>query len=234
MLKLLLLSFLLLFSATQSVNAYSIEDVIKHNTSSDCWVIFEEGVYDLTDYLYQHDAYLDIREWCGEDITLDFMTKNQTGRDHKGSSYLLLEEYRIGEINTKDNPILIAQDEDNITELDNQDEKNTRSNPYNIVVPLLLSLSLYWIPYFIIKKKNPMSIKKFNAFWNTLLIFLLLIPAFGFGMYMILRYRFPNLWNINFDFMYWHVELSLVMGILGINHFLQRFKIYFSQLRKNT
>ncbi len=78
-----------------------------------------------------------------------------------------------------------------------------------------------------------MGIKKFNAFWNTLLILLLLIPAFGFGIYMILRYRFPTLWDTSFDFMYWHVELSLVMGILGINHFIQRLKVYLLQLGKS-
>lgn len=236
MFKPVLLSLFVLLISFQGVYAYTTDEVSSHATPSDCWVIFEDSVYDLTDYLDEHDVYLDIREWCGTDMTEAFVTKDDTGRDHKGSSYLLLEVYKIGEIDTESNTIVNSEDESSITELSDIEEKEVKSNsnPYNIVIPLLLSLSLYWIPYILIKRKNPMEIKKFNAFWNTLLILLLLIPAFGFGMFMILRYRFSNLWNIDFDFMYWHVELSLVMGILGINHFLQRVKIYLSQLKRNT
>jgi len=236
MLRAIFFSFFFLLVCIQNTFAYTVNEISNHNTPSDCWVIFEDSVYDLTDYLDEHDVYLDIREWCGTDMTEAFVTKDDTGRDHKGSSYLLLEVYKIGEIDTESNTIVNSEDESSITELSDIEEKEVKSNsnPYNIVIPLLLSLSLYWIPYILIKRKNPMEIKKFNAFWNTLLILLLLIPAFGFGMFMILRYRFSNLWNIDFDFMYWHVELSLVMGILGINHFLQRVKIYLSQLKRNT
>lgn len=235
MFKKLLISLTILFFSFQGIYAYSLDEISKHNTSSDCWVIFEDSVYDLTEYIYQHDIYLDIREWCGTDMTQAFITKDNTGRDHKGSSYGLLEQYKIGDIDKESNKVIQTEEEENTTIIDTTQQKDTKSNsnPYNIIVPLLLSLSLYWIPYILIKRKNPMGIKKFNAFWNTLLILLLLIPAFGFGIYMILRYRFPTLWDTSFDFMYWHVELSLVMGILGINHFLQRLKVYLLQLGKS-
>lgn len=232
MFKTLLLSLILLFISFSGAYAYTIDEVSEHNTPSDCWVIFEDGIYDLTDYLNGHDVYLDIRDWCGTDMTQAFITKDDTGRDHKGSSYGLLEMYRIGDLDSDSESIVVIDQQDTTSEIDTtiKENKNIKSTPYNLVVPILLSLSLYWIPYFIIKKNNPVKIKSFNAFWNSILIFLLVIPAFGFGVYMILRYKFPTLWNSPFDFMYWHVELSLAMGILGINHFLQRLKIYFSQI----
>ena len=102
------------------------------------------------------------------------------------------------------------------------------SNPYNLFLPLILTTLIYWITYFLIKDK-----RQFNAFWNTILLLTLLIPSLGFGIFMILRYQFSDLYNINFDFMYWHVELSIVMGVIAINHFIQRFKQYLVQLRKS-
>lgn len=245
MLKSILVSLGILFISSQLIYAYTTNEVSQHNTSSDCWVIFDNNVYDITEYIRAHDRYLNIRSWCGTDMTQAFMTKDNTGRDHKSSTYALLENYKIGTLsntsiqtntpaveNTTSPTQEFTNEEAKVTSQNNQQSNGVEGNTYNIVIPLLLSLSLYWIPYFMIKKSNPIKIKSFNGFWNSILIFLLLIPAFGFGVYMILRYKFPTLWNTTFDFMYWHVELSLVMGILAINHFLQRFKTYIFQIKK--
>ncbi len=172
---------------------------------------------------------MDIRDWCGKDMTEDFKTKAGMDRDHRVSSYSLLENYKIGEIESNQAPIIEEEDtiEDKIM------PKNA-SNPYNLIIPLLISNILYWIPYLLIKKRIiKVSLKSFNAFWNTLLILLLLLPSLGFGVFMMLRYRFPGLWNIPFDFMYWHVELSLVMGIIGVNHLLSRVRVYLLQLKRS-
>ncbi len=242
--KKILLALTILIISFQSIFAYSLDEVSTHNTSSNCWVIFKDSVYDLTNYLYQHDRYLNIREWCGKDMTQDFISKAGSGENHKTSSYALLEQYKIGDITVVNEvvkevittePDVIVNTEDNEDKADQEDNTIVNKNPYNIIIPLLLSLCLYWIPYIYIKSsKKFLLIKKFNAFWNSMLILFLLIPAFGFGVIMILRYQFKEILNINFDFMYWHVELSLVMGILAINHFIQRFSIYLSQLKKQS
>lgn len=239
--KIILTIFTIFFLSFQSIYAYSLDEVSTHNTSSDCWVIFKDSVYDLTNYLYQHDRYLNIRQWCGKDMTQDYITKAGSGENHKTSSYALLEQYKIGDVTTvaknvvTNQPDVVVSTQDNQGIVNKKDNTIVNKNPYNIIIPLLLSLSLYWIPYIYIKSnKKFLLIKKFNAFWNSMLIFLLLIPAFGFGVIMILRYQFKDILNINFDFMYWHVELSLVMGILAINHFIQRFSIYLSQLKKQS
>lgn len=228
--KILIAILLFPFLFLQNSYAYTIDEVNLHNTPNDCWVVFEDSVYDLSKYLPSHDIYMDIRDWCGKDMTEDFKTKAGMDRDHRVSSYSLLENYKIGEIESNQAPI--------IEEVDTIEDKimpKNASNPYNLIIPLILSNILYWIPYLLIKKKIiKVSLKSFNAIWNTLLILLLVLPSLGFGVFMMLRYRFPGLWNITFDFMYWHVELSLVMGIIGINHFLSRINIYFLQLRRNN
>lgn len=217
------------FLFLQNSYAYTIDEVNLHNTPNDCWVVFEDSVYDLSKYLPSHDIYMDIRDWCGKDMTEDFKTKAGMDRDHRVSSYSLLENYKIGEIESNQAPI--------IEEVDTIEDKimpKNASNPYNLIIPLLISNILYWIPYLLIKKRIiKVSLKSFNAFWNTLLILLLLLPSLGFGVFMMLRYRFPGLWNIPFDFMYWHVELSLVMGIIGVNHFLSRVRVYLLQLKRS-
>ena len=227
--KILIAILLFPFLFLQNSYAYTIDEVNLHNIPNDCWVVFEDSVYDLSKYLLSHDIYMDIRDWCGKDMTEDFKTKAGMDRDHRVSSYSLLENYKIGEIESNQAPI--------IEEVDTIEDKimpKNASNPYNLIIPLLISNILYWIPYLLIKKRIiKVSLKSFNAFWNTLLILLLLLPSLGFGVFMMLRYRFLGLWNIPFDFMYWHVELSLVMGIIGVNHFLSRVRVYLLQLKRS-
>lgn len=215
--------------------AYTVEDIAQHDTEDDCWMIYDNGVYDLTNYLDDHDRYLDIREWCGGDITEAFETKDGISQDHRSSSYALLEEFRIGDIETTNNTDEVTTEGESSLISENTEDKaiditdEENSNPYNLLIPLLLSLFIYWGSYYIYGRFN---LKKFNGFWNTVLLLTLVIPSFGFGVFMILRYSFNHLWNINFDFMYWHVELSIAMGALGISHLIQRWKMYILQLKK--
>ena len=227
--KILIAILLFPFLFLQNSYAYTIDEVNLHNTPNDCWVVFEDSVYDLSKYLPSHDRYMDIRQWCGKDMTEDFITKAGMDRDHRVSSYSLLENYKIGEIESNQAPII-----EEVDTIEDEIMPKKASNPYNLIIPLLISNILYWIPYLLIKKRIiKVSLKSFNAFWNTLLILLLLLPSLGFGVFMMLRYRFPGLWNIPFDFMYWHVELSLVMGIIGVNHFLSRVRVYLLQLKRS-
>jgi len=219
-----------LFLFVNKVYAYTIDDLRLHNTENDCWVVFDDSVYDLTKYLPSHDRYMDIREWCGEDMTEDFVTKDGSGRDHRFSSYTLLEQYKIGDIQEEVTSIVTQTSEGVSSE--SEEDIVKESNGYNMLIPFILSCSLYWGGYFFItkqKNKGPL-LMKFNAFWNTVLILTLLIPSFGFGVFMLIRIKNPNLYNINFEFLYWHVELSLVMGFVAISHFIQRLPIYTKQV----
>jgi cytochrome b involved in lipid metabolism len=220
----ILLSIFIPFQ-THAATEYTEDEIAQHNTETDCWMIFEDGVYDITPYISAHDRFMDIREWCGLDMTEDFVTKAGLDRDHKESTYQLLSTYYVGNLTTEQVVNANNETEDIVEEVVVEDPQVETSNPYNFVLPILLSLVIYWTSYFIFKNK-----KGFNAFWNTILILTLLIPSLGFGIFMILRYEYANLWNIDFEFMYWHVELSLVMGMIAISHFIQRFKVYLKQI----
>ncbi|MDY0097199.1 MAG: cytochrome b5-like heme/steroid binding domain-containing protein [Candidatus Dojkabacteria bacterium] len=226
----LLLSFFFIFQISY---AYTLTDVSEHNSRNDCWMVFEERVFNITPYIAQHDNFQDITDWCGRDMTQDFKDKDGLGIDHKRSSYSLLETYYIGDITEEE--VVVVDESKSISDLkqNSKEETTNTGTPYNIILPLLLSTSLYWIPYFLFfRNSKKFSLVKFNSFWNSILLLLLLIPGLLFGLFMILRYKFSSLWDIDFNFMYWHVELSLVMGLLALNHFLQRIKIYFAQLKK--
>jgi cytochrome b involved in lipid metabolism len=214
---------------------YTKEEVAEHDVPQDCWMSFEGGVYDLSEYIPDHDKFMDIREWCGRDITADFKDKAGEGRDHRPGTYELLEKYRTGNLKG-DFDLVDAQVivDDVIQNTETETEEVRTSGEYNILIPFIITTVLYWGMY-ILADKNVLglSILKFNGFWNTILLLTLLLPAMGFGIFMIIRTKRPELWDIDFDFMYWHVELSLVMGFVAIYHFIQRFGQYINQLKKN-
>ncbi len=211
---------------------YTKEEVAEHDTPGDCWMSFEGAVYDLSEYVPDHDKFLDIREWCGRDMTADFKDKAGEGRDHKPGSYELLERYRIGNLKGDFDLVDAQVIVDDVIQ-DTETEEVRSSGEYNIIIPFIITTILYWGMYFLAKKKIlGLSVLKFNGFWNTVLLLTLLLPAMGFGIFMMIRIKKPELWDIDFDFMYWHVELSLVMGFVAIYHFIQRFGQYTNQLKK--
>lgn len=79
--------FIFLGTSTLAAESYSPADVAEHDTTTDCWMSFENKVYDFSNYLKSHDLYLDIQDWCGLDMTEDFKTKAGLDRDHMPRSY---------------------------------------------------------------------------------------------------------------------------------------------------
>jgi cytochrome b involved in lipid metabolism len=214
------------------IEEYTMEEIVQHGEEGDCWMTFEGSVYDFSEYLPDHDEFMDIREWCGRDMTQDFKDKAGVGRDHKEGTYELLEKYKIGELkgdyNLVDAEVVVDSTEEE------QEGEITKEREYNILIPFVLTTVLYGGMYFLVKadKFFGVTLHKYNAFWNTLLLLLLLIPGMAFGIFMMVRTQRPKLWDIDFEFMYWHVELSLVMGFIAIYHFIQRIPQYMAQIKK--
>lgn len=215
-------------------------DLSSHNTQDDCWTSYDNKVYDLTEYVEDHDVYLDIRDWCGEDMTLDYDTKAGIDRDHSERADSMLSFYYIGDLELLDSSTSIT--EQVTEEIDHDDEYDVKTegseikSPYNLPVPVFLSIFIYVGWYYLTKSKlakenKHLSIHTFNLFWNTVMLLTLVIPSFGFGVIMIVRYRFPQLYDLDFNFLYWHVELSIVMGTVSLLHLIQRFKLYIAPLR---
>ena len=80
-------------SPTQSAAGYTLAEVAKRNTQTECWVAIDGGVYDLTEWIRQHPGGSgSIRALCGTDGTDQFIS--QHGGQSRPSS--TLDRYYIG------------------------------------------------------------------------------------------------------------------------------------------
>jgi cytochrome b involved in lipid metabolism len=85
-------------SNTNKNDSISTNEVAKHNTASDCWMIIEGSVYDVTSYIARHPGGDEIVDGCGIDATELFANKGDDGRDHSANAKVMLRDYLIGQI----------------------------------------------------------------------------------------------------------------------------------------
>jgi Cytochrome b5-like Heme/Steroid binding domain len=77
---------------TPTISPYSKIGVSKHSNSSDCWIIINDQVLDVTDYLPGHPGGASaITPYCGKDATTAF----RSIRKHNGFAQKLLSEFVI-------------------------------------------------------------------------------------------------------------------------------------------
>jgi cytochrome b involved in lipid metabolism len=101
------------------INASNLEnlkldlaEISKHNTLSDCWMIIDQKVYDITSYSSSHPGGTgEIDLGCGKDATSLYDTKGGKGNTHSSYANSLLVDYYIGDLNS----IISSQDLQNKT-----------------------------------------------------------------------------------------------------------------------
>lgn len=82
-------------SIDKSLNLISTEEVKNHNKRSDCWLIIDKKVYDVTEFIPQHPGGNILVQGCGTDATTMF----EMQRKHSGEeAQSLLPKYYIGDI----------------------------------------------------------------------------------------------------------------------------------------
>lgn len=80
---------------------WSVTEIARHNTTSDCWIIVEDKVYDVTQYIPFHPGgSQQIINWCGKEASDAFNTKGGQGEGHSGSAKNQLGKYYIGNVDT--------------------------------------------------------------------------------------------------------------------------------------
>lgn len=78
---------------------YSLDTVSMHNTKSDCWLLIQGEVYDVTKFVNSHPGGAAILEGCGKDATQLFETRPMgSGTPHSSSARALLSDYLIGSL----------------------------------------------------------------------------------------------------------------------------------------
>jgi hypothetical protein len=78
----------------QSNSTYTINEVSKHNTATDCWTIIENNVYNVTSFIDQHPGGDRITQACGIDATQLF----KIDFPHNAEGEAVLKDYFIGEL----------------------------------------------------------------------------------------------------------------------------------------
>jgi cytochrome b involved in lipid metabolism len=76
------------------------QEIAKHNNGSDCWLIINQQVYNVTTYLNQHPGNASaILPYCGQEATAAFDTKGRPGGNpHSGTANSLLQQFLIGSV----------------------------------------------------------------------------------------------------------------------------------------
>jgi cytochrome b involved in lipid metabolism len=73
---------------------YTKDEISLHNNENDCWLIINNRVYNITDYLDKHRGGKKLLlHYGGKDATKEFNRLNHTKKAQK-----LLESYYIGEL----------------------------------------------------------------------------------------------------------------------------------------
>ncbi len=74
-----------------------LDEFSQHNIKTDCWMVYDGHVYDITTYFGKHPGGDSIMgKYCGKDGTEAFSTKDRNpGKDHSSSAKAMLADYLI-------------------------------------------------------------------------------------------------------------------------------------------
>ncbi len=74
-------------------------EVSQHNNQSDCWIIIENKVYDITSALKDHLRYkYELDPWCGKEATEAWTSKDGKNKAHSRKAQLMLNKLLKGRI----------------------------------------------------------------------------------------------------------------------------------------
>lgn len=101
----------------------------------------------------------------------------------------------------------------------------SRSLPdYNFLEIFFVTLLIYFSGK-ILARKLKIALCQERKFWNTLLL-ISFIGSAGTGIILVFIRDFEWFKSIKFNFLFWHVEFSIVMALLGVIHTLWHLKHY--------
>ncbi len=80
-------------TAPTAQKSYTLADVSQHSTESDCWIVVENNVYDMTPFIPDHPGGREIVEGCGRDATSMFQREREHQKENAAS---YLPPYQIG------------------------------------------------------------------------------------------------------------------------------------------
>jgi len=77
----------------------NMTEVAKHNQISNCYMVINNKVYDLSNYASSHPGGEKmIQNYCGKEATQAYNTKGSKGRGHSNYANSLLNTYYLGDL----------------------------------------------------------------------------------------------------------------------------------------
>ncbi|MBN9288694.1 MAG: hypothetical protein BGO43_08745 [Gammaproteobacteria bacterium 39-13] len=76
-----------------------LEEIQLHNNANSCWIIVNNNVFDITQYIKMHESKckeVNIIDLCGKDATIEWLKKEKSDHAHKYKSVLEFEKSQIG------------------------------------------------------------------------------------------------------------------------------------------
>jgi cytochrome b involved in lipid metabolism len=123
---------------TATSTGITLAEVVAHNTATDCWIIVQAKVYNVTNFLIQHPGGASrITPYCGADATTAFATKDGTGT-HSAIAESELTKLYVGDVQASTSGILLNSNTSTNTAV----QTNTASSQVNTSTPATTSVSL--------------------------------------------------------------------------------------------
>ncbi|KAI9364083.1 cytochrome b5-like heme/steroid binding domain-containing protein [Pilaira anomala] len=118
------------------VQIYTHEDVSKHNTRDDLYMIIDNKVYDITNFVDEHPG--------GDEILIEEGAKDASGPfedvGHSPDARQMLVKYYIGDLDPESKPVVIQPPSTVKTAND-----ASQGNPLRIIVPIVFLIGyMYW------------------------------------------------------------------------------------------
>lgn len=84
-------------NSKRTIKYFSSEEVSKHDSSDDCWIIESDNVYDITEFLEKHPGGAElILSHGGKDVS--GLLEDENFHNHSAAAFNLLKEYRVGKL----------------------------------------------------------------------------------------------------------------------------------------
>ena len=82
--------------AAESEAVVTSGELAGHDSPDDCWIVIDDVVYDVTDYIPLHPTPpVVMTPWCGKEASEAYHTKGY-GRPHSPGADAMLPKYRVG------------------------------------------------------------------------------------------------------------------------------------------